>query len=247
LRDEESQAELAALQPDLMIVAAYGLILPETVLKTPRLGCINIHGSLLPRWRGAAPIHRAILAGDTVTGVTIMQMNEGLDTGDMLYKSSCAIEKNDTTGNVHDRLAILGASALLTTLENLNKITPEKQTDKNTTYATKIATADATLDGQTPAIDLDRHIRAFNPWPIAQTSCSKQIIRVWEAELSTLSTIEPSGTIIQATREGIDVATTDGVLRLLRLQLPNRRPLHCNDLINANSDLFSPGLRLGIL
>jgi methionyl-tRNA formyltransferase len=181
LRHPDDQQVMAAIKADVMIVVAYGLLLPKAVLQMPHFGCINVHASLLPRWRGAAPIQRAILAGDKKTGITIMQMDEGLDTGPMLYSTACPIEERDTSETLHTRLAQMGAEAVLKTLEQLETIKPVLQDNTMATYAHKISKEEAVLDWQLSADELDRTIRAFNPWPIAQTCLGEQTVRIWEA------------------------------------------------------------------
>ncbi len=242
LRDVEIQAELAA--SDVMIVVAYGLILPTAVLTAPRMGCFNIHASLLPRWRGAAPIQRAILAGDAKTGVTIMQMDEGLDTGDMLLKAYTSIEPGDTAQTLHDRLAALGAQALLDTLHGLQTGTlqPEPQDDAQSTYAAKLDKAEAQIDWQQTAIELARRVHAFNPWPVAHTPYQGQNLRIWLAGAIDGGSDAPPGTVVAEGRDGIDVVCGDGLLRVTRLQLPGGRPIDAADYLNAHSLL---GKRLG--
>lgn len=245
LRDANAQDMLKSLKPDLIVVAAYGLILPKEVLAIPPLGCINIHASLLPRWRGAAPIQRAILAGDTETGITIMQMNVGLDTGDMHYKMNCPIEANENSQQLHDRLAHIGATALLKTLRDIENNTAHavKQNDSEACYAPKLTKEEANLDWQLSAITLNRAVRAFNPYPMAYTYLQHQLIRIWEtAVISTeISSSTSPGTILAVSRQGIDVATGAGILRLLCLQLAGGKPLAIHDLLNARANLFSPG------
>lgn len=240
LRNEEEQQKIAALHADVMVVVAYGLILPKAVLQTPRLGCLNIHASLLPRWRGAAPIQRAILAGDAETGVTIMQMDEGLDTGGMLYKMHCPIYENDTSETVHDRLAKMGCDALLTTLKNLAEIKREPQDNSLATYANKISKEEARLDWQASAAELSRKIRAFNPWPVAYFTLSDNTVRVWEAEVMQKTAAKP-GVIMQVSKEGIDVATGKDVLRLKKCQLPGGRALPVADILNSRKSEFAVG------
>jgi methionyl-tRNA formyltransferase len=236
LRDEQEQQKLAALNADLMIVVAYGLILPLPVLTAPRLGCINVHGSLLPHWRGAAPIQRSILAGDVKTGVTIMQMDEGLDTGAMLYKVECPIQTRDTSQLLHDRLAKLGAEAMLVVLERMMNHTlhPEEQDDTHATYAHKISKDEAVIDWALSAKEIDRQIRAFNSWPVAQTIMNGDILRIWQADVIQKDcSHDKPGKILQVSKEGIDVATGDGVLRLLKMQMPGGRVLSAIDMVNA--------------
>ena len=224
-----------------MIVVAYGLLLPAAVLSIPRLGCINIHASLLPRWRGAAPIQRAILAGDKETGVTIMQMDAGLDTGPMLRQVRCSVHTHDTAKDLHDRLADLGAEALLISLADLEagSATAVAQNNIDACYAPKIAKPEAEIDWQQSAEHLDRLIRAFNPWPVAFTQLAGQTVRIWQAEVAG-NTRQTPGTVISATKQGIDIATSDGILRLLTLQLPGGKPLPAGDIIN--NQIFQGGL-----
>ncbi|HZJ96029.1 MAG TPA: methionyl-tRNA formyltransferase [Thiopseudomonas sp.] len=246
LRSPEAQQELAAFNADLMVVVAYGLILPQAILDTPRLGCINSHASLLPRWRGAAPIQRAIEAGDAETGVTVMQMEAGLDTGPMLLKVSTPISATDTGGSLHDRLASLGPDAVLTAIEGLvdGSITPEQQLDGLATYAHKLNRQAALLDWQRPAVELDCQIRAMHPWPVCHTTLAGETLRVHAAELAE-GQGQP-GEILSATRDGLLVACGEQALRLTRLQLPNARALPFNDLLNSRQALFSPGQVLGL-
>ncbi|AEX99769.1 methionyl-tRNA formyltransferase [Oceanimonas sp. GK1] len=246
LRDETAQAELAALGADLMVVVAYGLILPQVVLDTPRLGCINVHGSLLPRWRGAAPIQRAIWAGDAATGVTIMQMDKGLDTGAMLHKESLPIEAGDTSASLYEKLAVLGPRALLHTLGQLadGSAVAEPQNDALANYAEKLSKEEARIDWTLPAAQLERCVRAFNPWPVSYFLVGEHNIKLWQAEVLDEASAAAPGTIIAAGKNGIDVATGQGVLRLLSLQPPGKKAMSCQDLLNARKDWFTPGSQL---
>lgn len=244
LRNADSQAELAAFKPDLLVVIAYGLILPQAVLDIPRLGCINSHASLLPRWRGAAPIQRAIEAGDSESGVTVMQMEAGLDTGPMLLKTVTPISAEDTGGSLHDRLAEIGPPAVIAAIEQLAKgeANPQIQDDSLATYAHKLDKNAARMDWSRSAIELDRMIRAFNPWPLAHARWNDQPLKVWNAQPETGQGVP--GRVLAADKSGLLVACGDGALRLTRVQLPGGKPLAFADLFNARRDQFSPGLQL---
>lgn len=246
LKSEAAQQQLAGLQPDVMVVAAYGLILPRAVLDIPTRGCLNIHASLLPRWRGAAPIQRAIAAGDSETGITIMQMNEGLDTGAMLLKSVTAIEDQDTGGSLHDRLADLGSQAIVKALELLAKgeLRGEAQNDDQACYARKLSKDEGHIDWNRDAADIERLIRAFNPWPGTYTDLDDLRIRIHEAQVIGINSGKASGTVLARDRQGIDVACGQDTLRITRLQLPGSRAQSVNDLINGGKALLMPGQEL---
>ncbi len=248
LKDADAINTLRALQPDLMIVAAYGLLLPQDVLDIPRLGCLNVHASLLPRWRGAAPVQRAILAGDRETGITIMQMEAGLDTGAKRYLERCPISPNDTGASLHDRLALLGGESLVAALELLvaGELPSEPQNDADSTYASKLTKEEARIDWQQPADVLACRIRAYNPVPVAYTTLGGQVVRLWQGRAIEETTTAQAGMIIAADRDGLRVAAGGGsVLLLETLQLPGGKPLSILQLLNARRDQLAPGLVLG--
>ncbi len=226
LKTAETQQAIAAFRPDVMVVAAYGLILPQAVLQLPRLGCLNIHASLLPRWRGAAPIQRAILAGDAETGITIMQMDVGLDTGDMLLKKSCPITEQDTAATLHDKLAQLGAAAITEALPLLEagRLVREKQDDAQATYAAKLDKPEANLDWTLDALHLARAVRGYNPFPVAFTTLNGTPIKIWQATVYAGLQGEP-GTVLAVEKEGIVVACGHDALRLEVLQRPNAKAM----------------------
>jgi methionyl-tRNA formyltransferase len=244
LRTHENRATLAQWSPDLLVVVAYGLILPREVLALPRLGCLNIHGSLLPRWRGAAPIQRALLAGDTETGVTIMQLDEGLDTGPILLERRHPIGARDTAGNLHDALAELGATALLEAIDGFasGALVPRRQPDDGVCYAAKIDKAEARIDWTSTARQLDRQVRAFNPWPIAETRLAGESVRVLRASVADAQGAAPPGTVLGLADDGLRVACGEGVLALQELQRAGKRPVAARDFANA---VRIAGLRFG--
>ena len=234
LRSAEVQQQLAALQADVMVVAAYGLILPLAVLQMPRLGCLNIHASLLPRWRGAAPIQRAILAGDSETGITIMQMDEGLDTGSMLLKKPCIIGAHDTAQTLHDKLAILGAQAIIEVLSKLDQgsLAGVTQDASQATYAAKLVKAEAELDWTQSATHLERAIRAYNPVPVAYSSLQGTTIKIWQAKMADEGQGE-AGTVLAVDKNGIQVACGQGALSLEVLQRPNGKSLPASQFVQG--------------
>jgi methionyl-tRNA formyltransferase len=238
LKNTEQQEIIKHLSPDVMIVAAYGLILPKAVLEIPTLGCINIHASLLPRYRGAAPIQRAILSGASETGITIMQMDEGLDTGKMLYKLSCQIENIDNVQTLHDKLSQLGATALIHVINHLENITPEVQNNDFATYASKIVKSESLLDFNKTAIECDRAVRAFYP---AQILFKDQLIKIWETQVinpERLGNEQSLGKIIHADKSGIDFVTKQGILRCLQLQMPGGKKLFAQEILNSRGEFF---------
>lgn len=246
LRQPENQQLIAELNADVMVVVAYGLILPKTVLAMPRLGCINVHGSLLPRWRGAAPIQRSLWAGDTETGVTIMQMDVGLDTGDMLYKLACPITAQDTSATLYAKLAELGPQGLLATLQQLAQGTaqPQVQDEALVTYAEKLSKEEARLDWSLSAAQLERCIRAFNPWPMSWFMIDEQPVKIWQASAIPSVTGAEPGTIVDASKAGIQVATVDGILNLESLQPAGKKAMSAQDLLNSRREWFVPGNQL---
>ncbi|GMG86030.1 methionyl-tRNA formyltransferase [Biformimicrobium ophioploci] len=247
LRDETAQAELQALDADIMVVVAYGLILPQAVLDMPRYGCINVHASLLPRWRGAAPIQRAIEAGDPESGVAIMQMEAGLDTGPVLVESRCSISGRETGGSLHDKLAELGAPALLQALDEIagGRASARPQDDSLANYAAKISKEEARIDWYRDATSLERLIRAFNPFPVCWTTLNGERLRVFSAQLEQGCHNEVPGTLLNADEEGLLVACGRGALRLKTLQLPGKRTLPVAELLRGHAQLFQPGVKLG--
>lgn len=236
LKDAAAVERLAQWSADLMIVVAYGLLLPKTVLDTPRLGCVNIHASLLPRWRGAAPIQRAIQAADEQTGVTIMQMDVGLDTGPMLLERVTPIDARETAATLHDRLSKLGAEAIVEAIDTIaaGKAHPRVQPQEGATYASKIRKEEALIDWTKPAVEIDRLVRAFNPWPITETRWNGQQLRVWDALPLATQTSAAPGTVISTGAAGIDVATGNGVLQLTRVQAAGRKAMPAADFLKAN-------------
>ncbi len=246
-KQPEDIDNLKTLNADLMIVAAYGLILPVDVLTAPKLGCINIHASLLPRWRGAAPIQRAIIAGDNQTGITIMQMDKGLDTGDMLLAKSCDISTNDSGSSLHDKLAKLGAATIIEALALLqkNNLQAVKQDEAQACYAHKLSKEEALIDWQQSAEQIARQVRAFNSWPVAQTHFNNKTIRIWQATAKRSSDVDTTsvniGKISAVNKEGIQVLCQQGVLNITELQLAGAKRMTVKDLLNGKPDFFQIG------
>ena len=236
---------LAALRPDVMVVVAYGLILPQPILAIPRLGCINVHASLLPRWRGAAPIARAIEAGDAETGVSIMQMEPGLDTGPILAQAAAPIGEDETTADLEERLARLGADLLVSTLARLERgeVQARPQDASRACYAAKLEKSEAVIDWHQPALTLHRKIRAFNPRPVATTMLRGETLRLWHVGPLEEARAAVPGTIVQADAGGVRVCTGTGVLTLTRLQAPGGKPLGAREFLNGRR--LAPGDRLG--
>lgn len=241
-KDAADVEQLKSLNADVMVVVAYGLILPQSVLDAPEFGCLNVHASLLPRWRGAAPIQRCIEAGDKLTGITIMQMDKGLDTGDMLSKVTTGILADDTGGTLHDRLAELGPGALLSTLTQLEAGTlqPEKQNDAQANYAHKLLKEEALINWQQPADEIALRVRAFNPFPMAYTLLGDERIRVLMAEPVEKANHLLPGTIVNVSAQGLEVACGEGVLRITQVQLPGKKAMAIADVINGQPQLFQP-------
>ncbi|WP_075989117.1 methionyl-tRNA formyltransferase [Vibrio fluvialis] len=245
-KSDEAKQELAALNADIMVVVAYGLLLPKAVLDTPKLGCINVHGSILPRWRGAAPIQRSIWAGDAETGVTIMQMDVGLDTGDMLKIATLPIKASDTSGSMYDKLAELGPQALVECLSDIAQGTAVavKQDDALANYAQKLSKEEAKIDWTLSAQAIERCVRAFNPWPMSHFAVADNQIKVWQARVEAGSSNQAAGTILKADKTGIYVATGAEILVLESLQIPGKKALPVQDILNARASWFEVGSQL---
>jgi methionyl-tRNA formyltransferase len=245
-KSDEAKQELADLNADIMVVVAYGLLLPQAVLDTPRLGCINVHGSILPRWRGAAPIQRSIWAGDAETGVTIMQMDIGLDTGDMLKIATLPIEATDTSASMYEKLAGLGPDALVDCLADIAAGTAvaEKQDDERANYAKKLSKEEARINWSDDAAHIERCVRAFNPWPMSHFEAAENSIKVWQSRVTEQTSDKPAGTILQADKTGIYVATGQGVLVLEQLQVPGKKAMSVQDILNSRASWFEVGTQL---
>jgi methionyl-tRNA formyltransferase len=239
LKDPQAQRRLREFELDLLIVVAYGLILPRKVLAMPRLGCWNVHASLLPRWRGAAPIQRALLAGDNATGVCLMQMEAGLDTGPVLLRREFAIASTDTGGSLHDRLAVLGADVLAEGLARVLRgeaMTPQPQPANGATYAHKLDKAEARLDWNDSASALERKVRAFDPWPVAEAHIDSERLRIWAAQALPHAAAVAPGSVIARNRDGIDVACAQGILRITQVQRDGGKRISVRDYLNARAE-----------
>jgi methionyl-tRNA formyltransferase len=238
LKDESAQQTLASLNADIMVVVAYGQLLPKIVLETPKYGCLNIHASLLPRWRGAAPIQRAILAGDKQTGVGVMQMNEGLDTGDILLEKTCDISDDDTAQSLHNKLSILGSQAIVEALNSIDDLSPTTQNEDGVTYAKKLSKDEAWIDWSQSAVQINQQIRAFNPYPIAQTHAQSdkfegKVLRILSATVIGKAYDAKPGEVIECVKGACHVATGDGVLSLEQVQLAGKKVANIKDFTNA--------------
>ena len=237
-KDKQSQSQLALLNPDVMVVAAYGQILPKSILQIPKLGCLNIHASLLPRWRGAAPIERAILEGDRETGISIMKMNEGLDTGDIMLVKKCMISNHETAKTLHDTLSNIGANAILETLNMFPTLKARSQQNNDATYAEKVTKDEAQIDWHQSAEQISRAIRAFNPRPIAYTNAmakqfKNRVLRIIEAEVVNRQTTNSPGEVIKYDKNICHVATSNGVINLKKVQLSGKKEVSIKDFNNA--------------
>ncbi|ATF09317.1 methionyl-tRNA formyltransferase [Candidatus Enterovibrio altilux] len=247
LKSKDAQQTLAAIEADIMVVVAYSLIMPTEVLKIPRLGCINAHGSILPRWRGAAPIQRAIWAGDVETGVTIMQMDEGLDTGNMLRIATLSIEEKETSATLYERLAELGPNILIDCLNDIasGRSLAEKQNDALANYAKKLSKKEALVDWTLSAVEIERCIRAFNPWPMSYFFVTvhgvEHNIKVWNAEAEPGKSDYAPGIILSADKTGIRIVTGNGILRLTSIQPPSKKEMSAADILNSRREWFVPG------
>jgi len=245
LKNDDALSELSNLKADIMIVVAYGLLLPKAILEAPRLGCLNVHGSILPRWRGAAPIQRAIWAGDDETGVTIMQMDEGLDTGDMLHISRCPIDAAETSASLYTKLAELGPTALVETIAKLanGEITPQVQDDELANYAKKLSKDEANIDWTMDATQIERNIRAFNPWPVCFTKMGENTVKIYQANV--VEQQGTPGTILNSDKHGIVVACGTHALKITQLQPQGKKPMAVTDFLNGRSDWVTPDSVLG--
>lgn len=245
LKDSNAQDEFKSINTDIMVVVAYGIILPLAILNTPRFGCVNVHGSILPRWRGAAPIQRAIWAGDKETGVTIMQMDEGLDTGDILHIAQLPIAPSDTSASLYNKLAELGPTALISSLDNFSSLKPIKQQNELATYAEKLSKQEAKVDWSNSAEQLSLNVRAFNPWPVVWFSFNDAAIKIWAATEQKLSASEQAkyqiGEVLQYNKSGLLVCCGEHALLITQLQQPNKKAQTIENTVNGQPNLFTVG------
>ena len=251
LKSADAQQQLAELDADVMVVVAYGLLLPQAILDTPKLGCINVHGSLLPRWRGAAPIQRAIWAGDRESGVAVMQMEAGLDTGPVLHESRCAIASDETSATLYAKLESLGPTALTAVLDDIKhyQANARPQDEQFATYAKKLSKEEGRIDWSTDALQLERNVRAFFPWPTAWFDIdgfkgNQSAVKVLSASVLPYDGAAPPGTLINASANGLDIVCGEGLLRILTAQVPGKKAQPANTLVNGYADVFSEGKRL---
>lgn len=246
LKNDEALTVLNSWDADLMIVVAYGLLLPQAALDTPKLGCINVHGSILPKWRGAAPIQRAVLEGDAETGVTIMQMDIGLDTGDMLLVETCPIDSNDTSGTIYEKLQHIGPTALVKAVDAIaeNKVTAIKQNDDEATYAHKLTKQEAEINWLEPAAIIERKIRGYQPWPVAYANLNGNVVKIWQAVVTPEDTGKNAGDVISADKSGISIQTGDGVITIQSLQPQGKKPMSAGDFVNGRLEWVAPGTSL---
>ena len=245
-KSEQAKQDLANINADLMVVVAYGLLLPQAVLDIPTLGCVNVHGSILPKWRGAAPIQRSIWAGDKQTGVTIMQMDIGLDTGDILKIATLPIDRKDTSASMYQKLAELGPKALTECLADIanGSATPEKQNNDKANYAEKLSKQEAHIQWNDSAEHIERCVRAFNPWPISHFVAADKSIKVWQSRVIERQTSQAPGIILQADKTGIYVSTGKDVLVLEQIQIPGKKAMSIQDILNSRADWFEVGTQL---
>lgn len=247
LKTKEAQEELASIDADIMVVVAYGLILPQAILDTPKFGCLNVHGSILPKWRGAAPIQRAIWAGDSETGVTIMQMDAGLDTGDMLHIAKVPVTDGETSASLYEKLAACAPGALLDVLNDLPHFIAQAKPQDNSlaTYATKLSKDEALIDWSQPSEQIDRNVRAFNPWPVAWMKLGDSNVKVWASHVLDSSSSSAPGVVVKADKHGIVVSTGSKDICLTQLQIPGKKSLPAADVLNARPQWFAVGQVIG--
>ena len=245
-KDQQALNELEQWQADIMIVVAYGLLLPEPVLQLPKLGCINVHGSILPKWRGAAPIQRAVLAGDKETGVTIMQMDKGLDTGDILHIERCQLSEEETSGSLYQKLQSIGPQALVNTLDKIanQNIIATPQDNSLATYAHKLNKQESLINWVDSAEEIERKIRGYQPWPVAHANFQDNIVKIWQAEVIYTENNTAPGTIIEVNKSGITIATSSNAIKITELQPAGKKSMKIVDFLNGRSDWVKLGSNL---